>query len=77
MNDDHRIKYIDGLTESFITEFKNYQNDPANVYVRALDHVMDMVESINGWGEFYHMLLAKDFDLFGNLVDVGLWKVNR
>jgi hypothetical protein len=77
MNDDHKIRYIDGLTETFMTEYYNYKNDPADVYVRAMDHVMDMVEEIDGWGEFYHMLLAKEFDLFGNLVDVGLWKGNK
>ncbi len=73
MNDDHKMNYIDGLTEAFMTEYENYKNDPANVYVAAMDHIMDMVEDIDGWGEFYHMLLAKKFDLFGNLVDVGLW----
>ena len=52
MNDDHKIRYIDGLTETFMTEYYNYKNDPADVYVRAMDHVMDMVEEIVGWGEF-------------------------
>lgn len=74
MNDDHKIKYLDSLTEGFIIEFNNYEKDQANVYVRAMDNIMDMVEAVNGWNEFYHILLAKDFDLFGNLVRVGLWK---
>lgn len=77
MSDQHKIEYLDSLTEGFITEFNNYENDQANIYVRAMDNIMDMVEAINGWGEFYHMLLAKDFDLFENLVRAGLWKPKK
>ena len=77
MNDDHKIRYLDSLTEGFMIEFNNYENDQANIYVRAMDNIMDMVEAVDGWGEFYHMLLAKDFDLFDNLTRVGLWKGNK
>lgn len=77
MNDDHKIRYLDSLTEGFMIEFNNYENNQDNIYVRAMDNIMDMVEAIDGWGEFYHMLLAKDFDLFANLTRVGLWKGNK
>lgn len=77
MSDEHKIAYLDNLTEGFIIEFNNYEKDQANIYVKAMDNIMDMVEAVDGWGEFYHMLLAKDFDLFDNLVRVGLWKVNK
>lgn len=81
MNDDHKIRYLDSLTEGFMIEFKGYENNQhsiqGNIYVRAMDNIMDMVEAVDGWGEFYHMLLAKDFDLFENLTRVGLWKVKN
>lgn len=77
MSDEHKIAYLDNLTEGFIIEFNNYEKDQANIYVKAMDNIMDMVEALDLWGEFYHMLLAKDFDLFDNLVRVGLWKVNK
>ncbi len=73
MNDDHKIRYLDSLTEGFMIEYNNYAKDKDGAYVKAMDNIMDLVEGIDGWGEFYHMLLAKDFDLFQKLVDVGLW----
>jgi hypothetical protein len=77
MNDDHKITYLDSLTEGFIIEYNNYLKDPQNVYVRAMDNIMDMVEAVNGWNEFYHILLAKDFDLFDTLSKAGLWKKKK
>jgi DNA-binding transcriptional regulator WhiA len=73
MNDDHKIRYLDSLTEGFMIEYNNYAKKKDGAYVKAMDNIMDLVEGIDGWGEFYHMLLAKDFDLFQKLVDVGLW----
>jgi hypothetical protein len=77
MNDDHKIQYLDSLTEGFMIEYDNYVKDKSGAYVRAMDNIMDLVEAVDGWGEFYHMLLAKDFDLFQKLTDVGLWKGNK